>query len=91
MRVLIDSGSGCCNGVGRAISTAEKYLSSHERLFSLGAIVHNDAEIQRLAGLGLRTVGYSDLPSCAVPPFSSGRTESRLRPIPWPAMPGYRS
>ncbi len=63
MRVLIDSGSGCCNGVGRAISTAEKYLSSHERLFSLGAIVHNDAEIQRLAGLGLRTVGYSDLPS----------------------------
>ncbi len=63
MRILIDSGSGCCNGVGRAISTAEKYLSEHGRLFSLGAIVHNDAEIRRLAGLGLRTVGYSDLPS----------------------------
>lgn len=63
MRILIDSGSGCCNGVGRAISTAEKYLKEHGALSSLGAIVHNDAEIQRLAGLGLRTVGYDDLPS----------------------------
>lgn len=63
MRVLIDKGSGCCNGVGRAISTAEKWLSEHGELFSLGAIVHNDAEIRRLAGLGLRTVGYEDLPS----------------------------
>lgn len=63
MRILIDRGSGCCNGVGRAISTAENYLSEHGRLYSLGAIVHNDAEIQRLAGLGLQTVGYADLPS----------------------------
>ena len=55
MRILIDRGSGCCNGVGRAISTAEQYLSGHDRLYSLGAIVHNDAEIQRLAGLGLHT------------------------------------
>lgn len=62
MRILIDSGSGCCNGVGRAISTAESYLADHSELFSLGAIVHNDAEIQRLAALGLRTVGYADLP-----------------------------
>ena len=63
MRVLIDVGSGCCNGVGRAISTAEQYLADHDVLYSLGAIVHNDAEIQRLAGLGLRTVGYADLHS----------------------------
>lgn len=63
MRVLIDNGSGCCNGVGRAISTAEHYLAEHGELFSLGAIVHNDAEIQRLSELGLRTVGYDGLPS----------------------------
>lgn len=63
MRILIDSGSGCCNGVGRAISTAERYLADHDELFSLGAIVHNDAEIQRLALLGLRTVGYDGLES----------------------------
>ena len=63
MRVLIDRYSGCCNGVGRAISAAEKYLQEHGTLCSLGAIVHNDAEIKRLAALGLRTVGYQDLPS----------------------------
>ncbi|HIZ86933.1 MAG TPA: 4-hydroxy-3-methylbut-2-enyl diphosphate reductase [Candidatus Coprenecus pullistercoris] len=63
MRVLIDRGSGCCNGVGRAISTAEDYLKEHGTLCSLGAIVHNDAEIRRLSALGLRTVGYGDLPS----------------------------
>ncbi len=63
MRVLIDSGSGCCNGVRRAISAAEDWLSSHDSLYSLGAIVHNDAEIRRLAELGLKTVGYSDMPS----------------------------
>ena len=58
MRVLIDSASGCCNGVGRAISAAERYLQEHDTLYSLGAIVHNDAEIRRLAGLGLKTIGY---------------------------------
>lgn len=63
MRVLIDSASGCCNGVGRAISAAERYLQEHDTLYSLGAIVHNDAEIRRLAGLGLKTIGYQDLDS----------------------------
>lgn len=65
MRILIDRHSGCCNGVGRAIETAEKYLRTHDRLYSLGAIVHNDAEIKRLSDIGLRTVGYNDLPSLA--------------------------
>lgn len=63
MRILIDGESGCCNGVGRAISTAERWLAEHGTLYSLGSIVHNDEEIQRLAELGLRTVGYSDLQS----------------------------
>lgn len=63
MRVLIDGQSGCCNGVGRAIAAAEEYLADHGRLYSLGSIVHNDAEIRRLAGKGLQTVTYSDFPS----------------------------
>lgn len=62
MTVKIDGSSGCCNGVGRAISKAEEYLKFHGNLYSLGAIVHNDAEIHRLAEKGLETVGYSDLP-----------------------------
>ena len=63
MRVIIDGHSGCCNGVRRAISVAEDYLDGHGSLYSLGAIVHNDAEIRRLEHIGLKTVGYADFPS----------------------------
>lgn len=65
MRVLIDEHSGCCNGVGRAIAVAEDYLAGHERLYSLGSIVHNDEEIHRLEEKGLRTVSCADFPSLA--------------------------
>lgn len=65
MRVLIDEHSGCCNGVGRAIATAEDYLATHGRLYSLGSIVHNDEEIRRLEEKGLCTVSCSDFPSLA--------------------------
>ncbi len=61
MKIIIDEKSGCCNGVGRAIDRAERYLGEHPYLYSLGAIVHNDTEINRLADLGLRTIGYSDM------------------------------
>ncbi len=61
MKIVIDEKSGCCNGVGRAIDRAESYLSEHPYLYSLGAIVHNDTEINRLAELGLRTIGYADM------------------------------
>ena len=54
--VETDPGSGFCGGVIRAISRAEDYLSGHARLYSLGAIVHNEAELSRLAGRGLVTV-----------------------------------
>ena len=63
MRVIIDGHSGCCSGVRRAISAAEDYLDGHGSLYSLGAIVHNDAEIRRLEHIGLKTVGYADFPS----------------------------
>lgn len=51
--VEIDQGSGFCNGVVRAIRTAEDYLDKHPRLYSLGAIVHNSVELERLKSRGL--------------------------------------
>ena len=54
--VEIDAGSGFCNGVVRAVRKAEDYLSDHERLYSLGAIVHNAQEIERLAAKGLASI-----------------------------------
>lgn len=63
MKVEIDKSSGFCGGVIRAIKNAENFLNEHpgEHLFSLGAIVHNDSELNRLAGLGLITIDYEDL------------------------------
>ena len=61
--VETDPGSGFCGGVIRAISRAEDFLSGGHRLYSLGAIVHNEAELARLAGRGLVTVNdLSEVP-----------------------------
>lgn len=56
LKVETDPGSGFCGGVISAISKAEEYLSGQERLYSLGAIVHNEAELSRLKAMGLDTV-----------------------------------
>ena len=48
MRVEIDSHSGFCFGVVRAISRAEEALQEQGEVFSLGDIVHNRVEVQRL-------------------------------------------
>ena len=61
LTVEIDPSSGFCNGVVRAVEVAEKYLSTHDRLYSLGAIVHNSQEIARLEGLGLHSIGYEKM------------------------------
>lgn len=68
LTVDIDKNSGFCAGVIKAISTAEEFLKkTHEageegrRLYSLGAIVHNDAELNRLVEQGLVTIDKEDL------------------------------
>ena len=63
MKVETDKYSGFCGGVIRAIKNAENFLEEHpgEPLYSLGAIVHNDAELERLGSLGLITIDYDDL------------------------------
>lgn len=62
LTVDIDSNSGFCAGVIRAIGKAEEYLKEGDkRLYSLGAIVHNDAELGRLVKQGLVTVDKDDL------------------------------
>ena len=45
MRVEIDSHSGFCFGVVRAISRAEEALQEQGEVFSLGDIVHNRVEV----------------------------------------------
>jgi 4-hydroxy-3-methylbut-2-en-1-yl diphosphate reductase len=59
MKIEIDKKSGFCFGVTNAIQKAEEELKFNKPLFCLGDIVHNDAEISRLSGLGLVTISRS--------------------------------
>ncbi len=62
LTVDIDANSGFCAGVTRAIRKAEEQLDGPEgRLYSLGSIVHNDAELSRLEAKGLVTIDKEDL------------------------------
>ena len=61
MKVLIDDNSGFCFGVVRAISRAEEALAEGGTVYSLGDIVHNRVEVQRLEELGLQTVSHEDM------------------------------
>lgn len=56
LKVQTDSSSGFCGGVIRAVSKTEEYLAVNEHLYSLGAIVHNEKELERLRSRGLRTI-----------------------------------
>lgn len=67
LSVEIDKASGFCAGVIGAITKAEDFLEKsrkdgeHRELYSLGAIVHNDLELQRLERQGLVTIDKDDL------------------------------
>jgi 4-hydroxy-3-methylbut-2-enyl diphosphate reductase len=61
MQVEIDPNSGFCGGVIRAIGKAEEILARGGKLYSLGAIVHNEEELSRLQAQGLVTIDREDL------------------------------
>jgi len=59
--VDIDSHSGFCGGVIRAINRAEACLAENGRLYSLGAIVHNEAELARLEAKGMTVISDEEM------------------------------
>jgi 4-hydroxy-3-methylbut-2-en-1-yl diphosphate reductase len=69
MIVEIDKQSGFCFGVQNAVEIAEKALLKGEKVFSLGPIVHNDKEVERLSSLGLTSINHDEfikLKNCKV-------------------------
>jgi 4-hydroxy-3-methylbut-2-enyl diphosphate reductase len=69
MEVEIDKQSGFCFGVQNAVEIAEKALLKGEKIFSLGPIVHNDKEVERLSTFGLASIDYDEfrkLKNCKV-------------------------
>ena len=58
MVIETDKHSGFCFGVQNAVEIAEKSLLKGEKVFSLGPIVHNDREVERLSSLGLVSIDH---------------------------------
>ena len=59
MTVEIDAGSGFCFGVTTAIRKAEEELRRGTPLYSLGDIVHNGEECERLSRMGLIAIDHA--------------------------------
>lgn len=58
--IEIDTGSGFCFGVTRAIGKAEEELQKGQPLYCLGDIVHNGREVERLRQAGLMTIDHDE-------------------------------
>ena len=69
MIIDIEQHSGFCFGVVSAIQRAEKELQNDDTLYCLGDIVHNSAEVERLAKRGLHVISHDEftkLSNCKV-------------------------
>ena len=56
MRLILAESAGFCYGVKRAIAIAEN-TAGEGPCYSLGPLIHNRAEVERLEGLGIRVAG----------------------------------
>ncbi len=65
MKVTIDGSAGFCWGVVRTIDIAEEEMKAGDALYSLGPVIHNPMEIERLREKGLATITHADLASLA--------------------------
>ena len=61
MKVTVDRNAGFCWGVVRTIEIAEEEMEQSPGLYSLGSIIHNPLEVERLGAKGLQTIGHEDL------------------------------
>ena len=61
LHIEIDHNSGFCFGVVYAIDMAEEILEDQNYLYCLGDIVHNDEEVRRLEGKGLKIIDHETL------------------------------
>ena len=60
MHIEIDPQAGFCFGVTRVVKKAEEIIRDDGQLYCLGEIVHNQKEIERLEGKGLKTITYEE-------------------------------
>jgi 4-hydroxy-3-methylbut-2-en-1-yl diphosphate reductase len=61
MKVTVDRNSGFCWGVVRTIDIAEEQMLEQGELYSLGPVIHNPVEIERLRAKGLTPIDHDEL------------------------------
>lgn len=61
MQINVDTGSGFCFGVNRAITLAEEALEQRNEIFCLGEMVHNPVQMQKLTTQGLKVIDANEL------------------------------
>ncbi len=72
MIVTVDKNSGFCWGVVRAVDFAERELHDQDehgyapKLYSLGDIIHNPVEVERLSDEGLESISHKDFERIAL-------------------------
>ncbi len=54
-KVIVADNAGFCYGVKRAITLAERASKSHKSVYTLGPIIHNPQEVNRLASIGVKS------------------------------------
>ncbi len=79
MKVIVAENCGFCHGVRNAISIAEEILTKDKNVYSLGPIIHNRDEVERLAKAGLKTLNdIEQIPSGTVLIRSHGAAPSQI-------------
>ena len=85
LTIEIDEESGFCYGVIRAVQKAEMKLKESSTLYSLGSIVHNNSELDRLNKIGLEVIDLEQMKNLSDMSSSAGsrphKTIGRLVPI----------
>lgn len=56
MNIEIDLGAGPCFGVEKAIEKAELILKEESELYTVGDLIHNEEELERLERMGMKTI-----------------------------------
>lgn len=60
VKIKIASTAGFCFGVRRAVELAENIAKDHEKVYTLGPLIHNPQEVKRLERNGIKSVKNGD-------------------------------
>ena len=66
MKLIIADHAGFCFGVNQAIKTIESLIEKKQKAFTLGPIIHNPQEVERLKHLGITAADLCDIKNGSV-------------------------